>query len=358
MTSDIYGAPAGYPRQPGRGLGILLSAVLVLSALWIGLVSTALLTIVTPAVLPGASFSVPGVSGALEQLPGGLSVSAPDADHPFNQPVSVLVMGVDRRPGESELSVRTDSIAVIRLDPVTHKATILSVPRDMWISINPPDGGSYWQRVNVSYSEGAAAGGSIDAGAEQLMRDLEVNFGIHVDHYVWLEMSGAGTLIDAMGGVDVEIPESLAVPEWRYTEDDVTNPRNVEFPPGKHHLSGYEAVAFSRYRGDSDLFRAQRQQLVLRALLKDPISPAILLNPFDAWNAATSTIESDLSLPGLAGIAFLAGRASGDTQLFSLGEPVNGAPTVIPITTESGAQVLDWNAGNVAYWVEQARATR
>ncbi|MDZ7728974.1 MAG: LCP family protein [Dehalococcoidia bacterium] len=342
--------------QTGRSgsTAALVSVLLCLTALVTAATAVALLTVVTPAVLPGSNLYIPGVTQAL----GGLAVEAPGPEHPFNRPISILVMGVDQRPGESNLSVRTDSIAVVRLDPATHRATVLSVPRDMWVTIHAPSGEVYQDRVNESYQVGASHGGSIAAGARQLMRDLEANFGIEADHYAWLQMSGAHTLIDARGGIDVTIPESLGVPDWRYTEDDVTNPQVLSFPPGEHHLSGYEAVAFSRYRGDSDLYRAQRQQLVLRSLLADPFSAEILLNPIDALQAATTTVKSDLSVARLATLALLASRSSDSIETYSLGQDVNGAPTVFHMVTADGAAVLDWNPGNVAFLVEQARATR
>lgn len=346
-------------RPRGRSaLAIAVTGLLLVSAAWALLIAAWLLVRVMPAVLPGTTLSVPLLTPTLERLPGGLAVSSPGPDHPFNQPITIVLMGVDQRPGESELSVRTDSIAVVRLDPATHRSTILSLPRDLWVAITLPGSEPYWERINTSYAAGASQGGSIEAGADQLRRDIANNFGLDVDHYIWLDMSGTRQLVDAMGGVDVTIPERLTVPEWRYTEDDATDPRIVSFPAGEHHLSGYEAVAFSRYRGDSDLFRAQRQQLVLRALLADPFSPQVLLNPFGAWTATRSTVTSDMSTPRLAGLALLAQRSSDDLELYSLGEDVGGNPTVFPMTTATGAAVLDWNAENVAHWVEQSRATR
>jgi LCP family protein required for cell wall assembly len=351
----------GYtPPAPGAAFGALrtlLIACLLFAALLAGLTAGRLLTIALPAVLPGARFEVPLARYALERLPGRLAFEQPGLDHPFNRPVTVLLMGVDRRPGDSDLAVRTDSIAVVRLDPATRRASVLSFPRDLWVAIDAP-GGAYWERINASYPEGADSGGSVEEGARQLMHDLARNFGVEADHYVWLDIGGAGRLIDALGGVDVDVPEELSVPGWWYTTDDVSAPRLVSFPPGKQHLSGFEAVAFSRYREDSDLLRAQRQQLVLKAIMKDPFGLGLLLNPFAAWRAATATVKSDLSTARLAGLAYLAGRASADTAFYSLGEDVDGAPTVYPMVTDGGAQVLDWDPENVEHWVALARATR
>ena len=264
------------------------------------------------------------------------------------------MLGADRRPDESPLLARTDSILVMTLDPATHQGTVLSVPRDLWVEIGDGDYG----RVNASFRAGADAGGTVAAGAGQTIRDLRENFGIEVDYFVWLDIRGAARVIEALGGVDVDIPADLAVPEWYYSDDDETNPRYVEFPAGRQHLSGYEAVAFSRYREDSDLYRVQRQQLVLRALLNDAVTFRGLAGlPVAAWSAR-DVVETDIPAGRLPGIALLASRVADALETYSLGDDVDGTPTVWPITTADGASVLDWDPANVAVLVANAAATR
>lgn len=316
------------------------------------------LTRALPAVLPGQDVAIPLLTPLLESLPGGAAVERPGADHPFKRPVTILLLGADRRPGESELAVRTDSILVLRLDPATRRGAALAIPRDLWVEIHTADGAVYGERINASYGAGATAGGSVEAGARQVMRDLEANFGITVDHYAWIDIRAAADVIDALGGIDVEIPDELAVPEWLYTDDDVTNPVVLAFPPGKQHLSGYEAVAFARYRNDSDLYRVERQELVLRAMFDRILAGAALRNPWRLWRTADAAIRSDLSTMRLAGYGLLAARAADGMATLSLGDDVEGRPTVYPMTTEGGASVLDWDAENVAAIWAQAQATR
>jgi LCP family protein required for cell wall assembly len=316
------------------------------------------LTRALPAVLPGQDVAIPGLTPLLESLPGGAAIERPPDDHRFNRPVTILVLGADRRPDESELTARTDTIVVLRLDPATRRASALSVPRDLWVTIDPPGGSAYAERINASYQAGALSGGSIGAGARQVMHDLDANFGIEADHYIWVDIRSAASVIDALGGVEIEIPEDLAVPDWYYTDDDVTNPVTLAFPPGKYHLDGYRAVAFARYRNDSDLLRAQRQQLVVQALLRRVLSVSVLRNPFALWRATAQTLKSDLPGVRLAGLGLLGARAADGMLLLSLGDDVDGTPTVYPVTAGNGASVLEWDAANVARIVDAARATR
>ena len=352
MQHDWYEDSATTGGHGGRAVWAF--AVLGAWALIMLFVVTASATRAIPAVLPGWDVTVPGVSQALAAMPEGYRVEAPGENHRFNRPIRILVLGADRRPDESPLLARTDSILVMTLDPATHQGTVLSVPRDMWVEIGDGDYG----RINASFRAGADAGGTVAAGAGQTIRDLRENFGIEVDYFVWLDIRGAARVIEALGGVDVDIPADLAVPEWYYSDDDETNPRYVEFPAGKQHLSGFEAVAFSRYREDSDLYRVQRQQLVLRALLKDAVTFRGLAGlPVAAW-AARDVVETDIPAGRLPGIALLSSRVADALETYSLGDDVDGTPTVWPITTADGASVLDWDPANVAVLVANAAATR
>src|SRR5262245_50451237 len=124
-------------------------ALFVVALAW-GYVMLRVLTRALPAVLPGQDAYVPGLTEALEALPPSVRIERPGADHVFNRPITILLMGADRRPGESDLAVRTDSILVLRLDPATNKASVISIPRDLWVDITTADGAVYSERINSS----------------------------------------------------------------------------------------------------------------------------------------------------------------------------------------------------------------
>src|SRR5204863_8393594 len=114
-----------------------------------------------------------------------------------------------------------------------------------------------------------------------------------------------------------------------YSDDD-RNGRYVNFPAGKQHLNGYNAVAFGRNRDPSDTSRILRQQLVLQAAISKAFGLG-LLNPTpwpDLWDAYASSIRTDIPKSKMFGYMPLLKDTNGRSSTYSLGEPVNGTPTV------------------------------
>lgn len=305
-----------------------------------------------PALFPGRDLPFSGVLDTLP-LPGLVSITAP-TDHPFDHRINLLIMGLDRRPGDQELdSYRTDTLMVATIDPLAKQMSLLSIPRDMLVDIHIPGQQPYEDRINDSWGVGVQNGHSFDAGAKQLETDLSANFGINIDYWMLLDFTGVEKLIDALDGIDINIPPDLSLGSWYYTDDDVTNPHFVAFPPGPQHLTGYNAVAFGRYRNDSDLYRVKRQQLVLQTALQKVFTRGLLNNPLDMWDAYSSTIRTDVPRAKMPGYALLLKDTNGRMNMFSLGDPVNGVPTLEGYTTPAGASVLLWDPQNVQYWLSQ-----
>jgi LCP family protein required for cell wall assembly len=243
---------------------------------------------------------------------------------------------------------------VATIDPLGRTISILSLPRDMLIDIHHPGGFVYEDRINTSYGLGVREGKSPSAGIKQLSGDLKSNFGIEIDNYVILDFEGVEKLIDAVGGVEVDIPYDLSVPEWFYSDDDI-NGQWLSFPSGVTRLDGYHAVAFGRHREyDSDLKRVKRQQLVVTAAIAKSFQLGLLNNPFDLWDAYVSTVKTDIARAKMPGYALLLKDTQGrPIKTFSLGDPVNDVPTLTSFTTEQGAATLRYNAENVQYWLSQ-----
>jgi LCP family protein required for cell wall assembly len=246
-------------RSAGRGTVARPSAatlstgqrlLFVLALLTFGFASfytaVALLTRITPALFPGKNFELPIVSRGFELVvPAPLQPSKPSADSAFNQRINLLIMGADARPYDEDATgyqapdiadtTRTDTLLVATIDPVTKQVSLLSFPRDMLIDIHLPNNVVYQDRINASYGVGVSRGKTFDAGAEQLSNDIEANFGIHIDHWVWLEFKGVEKLVDGLGGIDVDIPDELQVPhwggQWYYSDDDI-HAKYLSFPPG------------------------------------------------------------------------------------------------------------------------------
>ncbi len=307
-----------------------------------------LLSRVTPALFPGQALPVPG-------LPGIMPFTSPPAASVFNRRINLLIMGIDQRPDGVALEpANTDSLMVASIDPVSRQISLLSIPRDLWVDLALPGGGKTEDRINASWALGVLSGKSASAGAKQLERDLHDNFGIDIDYWVLLDFPGAEKLFDAVGGVDVDIPPELSVPEWYYSDDDV-HAVWLSFSPGPQHLDGYHAVAFGRYRtSDSDLYRVKRQQLVLTAALSKVFSLGLLNDPFALWDAYGSLLRTDIPRGKMPGYALLLKQANPHVRTYSLGDPVDGVPTVQGWITPGGADVLLWDSHNVEYWLGQA----
>ena len=251
-----------------------------LTAVAIGLAWTSLILLahVWPALFPGQSINL-GVSGTSIFSRGipGPKISLPDVikietpqETVFNRPILVLVVGTDTSVDFATL--RTDTILIARIDPVTKSVKLLSIPRDLLIDITGPDGEIYQDRINASFGVGASKDDTIRSGMEHLSADLSRNFGVVPDYWVQVDFRGAERLFDVLGGVDVVIPEELSVYDWWYSDND-RPARSLSFPPGPQHLTGYEAVAFSRLREfDNDFKRIERQQIVMEAAMSEAFS--------------------------------------------------------------------------------------
>ena len=363
-------AGSGYAiRQPGsrrvrrapelasggqRALYAFALITLFLAATYTGV---AMLARVTPALFPGRSLKNIGVVALLDSV---VSVPEASATGSFTDPIHVLVLGIDKRPQfefqeDENGTYLTDVVMVMSLDPITKKTTLLSFPRDMLININRKDGRVFEGRINRSYQTGVFDGGGRAAGIEQVKRDMKTDFGIEIDYSVLVDFKGVEGLVNALGGVTVDIPEDLSIYNWFYSDDDIHG-QYVSFPTGINELNGYMAVAFGRNReGDSDLYRIKRQQLVVKAAVDKTFSTGLIgTNMLELWDAYNSLVKTDVPRGAMLGLGDLARRTNGSMVTYSLGDPVDDVPTMIPFTMDDGAAVLKWNPENVQYWLSRA----
>ena len=345
---------ATVPPRLSRLQRILFVVALVSFAVASLYTGIAMLARVSPALFPGKSILNVPILAQLDNMPIG--IKAPDETSVFNQRINLLVLGIDKRPQyeyRDQDGYLTDTIMVATIDPLQKNIALLSIPRDMLIDINLPNGFKYEDRVNTSYGVGVRAGGKPEAGIKQLQVDLQANFGIEIDHWVVLDFVGVEKLIDAVGGVEVDIPYDLSVPDWFYSDDDVHGVW-LSFPSGINKLDGYHAVAFGRHREyDSDLKRVKRQQLVVQAAMAKAFQLGLLNNPVALWDAYSSTVKTDIPRGSMPGYGLLLKDTNGRIKTYSFGDPVNGLETLSPYTTREGAAVLQWNHENVQYILSQ-----
>lgn len=175
--------------------------------------------------------------------------------------ITVVAMGLTQRTTEP---ARTDTLLAMNIDPSTHHINMLSVPRDLWVNIPGSSLG------NEKLADAYAIGGS-KLAAYTLERDL----GIPVDYTVAMTFHGFMNLIDAMGGVDVNVPQELNDPTYPCLVGFDYCP--IDIKPGTQHMSGTTALEFVRERhafAQQDLARVKDQQAFSDAVKHTLISPS------------------------------------------------------------------------------------
>jgi polyisoprenyl-teichoic acid--peptidoglycan teichoic acid transferase len=234
---------------------------------------------------------------------------------------NILLLGVDSRPGEGFVS-RTDTMILTTIEPLSAYIGMLSIPRDLWVSV--PGVGE--NRINTAhfFAEANQAG----SGPQAAMQTVRQNFGVDVHYYARLRFDGFEDLVDAMGGVDVELPREMS-----------------GYPAGVHRLNGEQALALVRDRsGSDDFFRMERGQIFLRSLARQLLKPESWVYLPQAGMALLEATDTDVPLwlwPRL-GVAMLRAGPDGIDSRTITRDMVN------PFTTSGGAQVLgpNWNQIN------------
>lgn len=188
---------------------------------------------------------------------------------------NVLIIGVDERKDNPQEGVRSDTLLLAHLDGVSGWANMLSIPRDTQVEL--ADVGT--TKINVAYGQGYAfaeelygAGTTPQQGGMALSAQTVEQFlhlrdqGVRVDYTAQINFDGFAALIDALGGVDIDVPTAIVDDE--YPTPDFQTIR-VEFAPGVQHMDGARALIYARTRhGSSDFERTARQQQVVRAIVE------------------------------------------------------------------------------------------
>jgi len=205
-----------------------------------------------------------------------------------------LVMGVDIIDNEVG---RTDSMVVVSFDPKEQRLAMLSIPRDTWALIP----GHGYDKINHAYAYG---------GHTLTIDTVERLLGIDIDHYVTVSFDGFKQVIDALGGVEIDVEKRLYYEDpvdWRSGEDGLL----IDIQPGLQSMDGETALGYARFRADAegDIGRMRRQQQVIRALMKKAATPAMLTRVPQLIPALASTVGTDLSVAEMVRLA-TGGRAA------------------------------------------------
>jgi LCP family protein required for cell wall assembly len=216
--------------------------------------------------------------------------------------VTVLVMGLDFRDWElGEGPPRTDTMILLTLDPLSESAGMLSIPRDLWVSIP----GFNYGKINTAYQLGEAY--NLPGGGPGLaMKTVEGLIGVPIQYYALIEFSAFVRFIDEIGGVKVNIPDRIKID---IIGDEVGE---IWLKPGVQTLSGDYALAYARARKTSggDFDRAQRQQQVILSvrdrILSYDLVPILIQKGPVLYDEIASGVITNLGLDQAFQLAWLA----------------------------------------------------
>ena len=190
---------------------------------------------------------------------------------------TIMIMGVDERDDDVG---RSDTLMIASIDPKTKQASLLSVPRDTRVKIK----GHGFDKINAAYAY----------GKQKLSQDTVENLlGVNIDHYVIINTKSFKKVIDAIGGIDIDVPKRMHYEDpW---DDD--GGLIIDFQPGMQHMDGAKAVTYVRYRDEEgDLGRIRRQQDFMRACMEKVLSPAIIPKLPMVIKEIMESVDTDMSL--------------------------------------------------------------
>ena len=230
--------------------------------------------------------------------------------------MTILAIGTDAR-SNNYLYGLADVIRVVRVDFSQGKVSILEFPRDLWVEI--PEiadnlHGQDHERLNQAYLYGNPGFGYWDdpsAGPGLLARTLDLNFGVHPDHYIAVNMRTFEQIVNAVDGINVYLP--IAV-DGR-TKEDMR--KSLYFAKGIHHLDGGEALQLARIRIDGVFERADTQNRVLCALRDKLISPNVVPKIPEIITSFTDNVQTDLSPEQIGQLACLGTKLDPSLILFA-----------------------------------------
>lgn len=241
-----------------------------------------------------------------------------------------LIVGSDSREGmsaEEKKKLHTGSAEGKRTDSMmilhdgSNGPTLISLPRDSDVEIPSFKGSQSGKlfpakgrhtKLNAAYAED---------GPELLVRTVEHNTGLHIDHYVEIGFAGFANIVDAIGGVEIDIPKAFK-----------DKNSGADFQAGKQTLDGEQSLAFVRTRyafAQSDLDRTKNQQKFLAALASQTATPGTILNPFKLYPTMgagldTLIVDKDMSLWSLGNMFFaMKGVTGGEGK--SMNMPISGS---------------------------------
>lgn len=227
-----------------------------------------------------------------------------------NEPLNILVIGSDSRHGEA---ARSDTLMLMHINFAKKKVYFISIPRDTRVYIP----GYGLAKINAAFSYGQSS---------LAIQTVEEFLDVNLNHYVVIDFRGFKQMVDALGGITVDVKEPINDRSYGY---------RMQIPKGKIKMNGTLALNYVRYRhGDSDFKRAERQQNFIKALAKQVLTVKGLTKLPTLVNILNKNIETDMSKKEMLSLGgFL--RTVKDKQIETITVPgmpqtIDGQSYVIP----------------------------
>ena len=231
---------------------------------------------------------------AFEQVP---QQARPVKEKSAGNAMNFLILGSDTRDPETTGGSRSDTIIVLHLPKDRSGAQLISIPRDTWVHVpKSADGrhGDVDAKINAAFAWG---------GAPLTVQTVEAFTGVRVDHVVMVDFSGFKEIVDALGGVTIDVEKSFT------STHSLGADRVRHFDKGPQQMDGSAALDYARERysfADGDFARIRHQQQVIKAILNEASSGGILTNParlnsFLRATASSVAVDDTLNMLGMAG---------------------------------------------------------
>lgn len=227
------------------------------------------------------------------------------------EPFYMLLLGTDGRPGET--TYRSDTIMLTRIDPVNRKVTLVSIPRDTMVTINGER-----QKINAAHSIG---------GAEGVTKAVSTLCGVDISHYAEVSFDGMQQLVDAVGGVDIDV------------DDDIYDPEHfgdMRLSKGHQHLDGNYAMFYARSRHfvDGDYARTRHQRNLVKALATQILDGTDAATIVPLVNSIADMVTTDMSPTDIVTLANVMRGMDASNDIYtctipSVTEEVDGVSYVV-----------------------------
>lgn len=250
--------------------------------------------------------------------------------------INILLLGGDSRGLKSNELPRSDSMMVMSVDPVTKKGQLFSILRDTYVKI--PGQGE--DRINSAITLG---------GPNLAMKTVSDLLGIPIQYYVYTDFEGFIALVDAIGGIDLDVEKDM-----KYSDSEDDHKYDINLKKGYQHLDGKTALQYVRFRHDatSDFTRTERQRKFLQAVAEKMQTTSSLIKMPRILNSIDPYIDTNLSVSTMLKLASLGFEVKAQGISGKQLPPNN----LIQEKNVRGAEVLTANKDKIQMYVKEVLA--